>query len=237
MNSPSSDSPPHLRPIRSYVLREGRLTRGQQKALDNLWPTFGLDLHDTTPKPLDLPAVFGRTSDVTVEIGFGDGGALLHMAQMSPENDFIGVEVHRRGVGRLLLNIQQAGLQNVRVFCADGIDVLSQAIAAETIAAVNRYFPDPWRKKKHNKRRIVQPPFIDLVHSRLQRGGIFHFATDWEPYAEDAMEKLQAYDGLQNLAGTNAYSPRPDSRPETKFERRGQRLGHGVFDILMTKAD
>ena len=231
------------RPVRSYVLREGRLTDGQRRALGQLWPVYGLEppaVQGAPPAvpsaPLDYPQVFGRAAPLHLEIGFGDGGALLEMAAQNPHCNFIGAEVHRPGVGRLLLQLEARQITNVRVFCADGIQVLSTAIAAGSLAAVYLYFPDPWPKKKHHKRRIVQAPFIRLLAERLTPGGSLHFATDWQPYAEQALERLQQSALFQNPAGPGQFSERPPERPQTKFARRGQKLGHGVWDIVMRKA-
>ncbi len=232
---------PRPRPVRSYVLREGRLTKVQRRALDELLPRYGLTLPaagsepGTEPKPLDLRQAFGRAAPTRLEIGFGDGGALLEMAAKNPHCNFLGAEVHRPGVGRLLLQLEARGLANVRVFCDDGIQVLTRALAAQALDALYLYFPDPWPKKKHHKRRIVQAAFIELAAPRLAAGGQFHFATDWQPYAEQALEQLEQSAHFENRAGPRHFSPRPPNRPSTKFERRGQKLGHGVWDIVMRK--
>ena len=226
---------PAFRPIRTYVLREGRLTAGQRRALDELWPRYGLALPASGDGAPDLRRAFGRDAPTRLEIGFGDGGALLEMAQKNPHCNFIGAEVHRPGVGHLLLQIEAHRLTNVRLFCDDGIQVLSAAIAEQTLDAIYLYFPDPWPKKKHHKRRIVQPAFIELVSTRLTQGGCFHFATDWQPYAEEALARLEQSAHFQNQAPPGHFSPRPNNRPETKFERRGQKLGHRVWDIVMRK--
>ena len=230
-----SSPPAGFRPIRSYVLREGRLTSGQRRALDELWPVYGIALPAADGEPASLRQAFGRDAPTRLEIGFGDGGALLEMAEKNPHCNFIGAEVHRPGVGRLLLQLEARQLANVRVFCDDGIRVLSGAIATHALDAVYLYFPDPWPKKKHHKRRIVQPAFIQLVSDRLATGGYFHFATDWQPCAEQALERLEQSGHFENCAGAGHFSPRPDDRPLTKFERRGQKLGHQVWDIVMRK--
>ncbi len=229
----------HSRAIRSYVLREGRLTDGQRRALDDLWPRYGLDLPPTGDATIDdIPInhrhAFGRDAPTHLEIGFGDGGALLEMAEKNPQHNFIGAEVHRPGVGRLLLQLEARRLTNVRVFCDDGIAVL-RALAPHSLAAIYLYFPDPWPKKKHHKRRLLQTPFIELAHARLRAGGCLHFATDWQPYAEVALQRLEQSARFENCAGAGRFSPRPQQRPSTKFERRGQKLGHGVWDIVMRK--
>lgn len=219
--------------IRSYVLRTGRLTSGQQRALNELWPLYGLALPSTPGKTLQQ--VFGRTAPLCLEIGFGNGSALLQMAEKSPHCNFIGTDVHRPGVGRLLLELKARQLTNIRVFCEDGIAVLSVAIVPCALQELYLYFPDPWPKKKHHKRRLVQSAFIELVASRLCRGGSFHFATDWQPYAEHALQVLEQSAQFENCAGRGKFSPRPPHRPFTKFERRGHDLGHQVWDIVMRK--
>ncbi|MDD9858775.1 MAG: tRNA (guanosine(46)-N7)-methyltransferase TrmB [Gammaproteobacteria bacterium] len=229
------DHSPGRRPIRSYVLREGRLTAGQRRALEQLWPRYGLTLPPAGEAP-DYRRAFGRNAPLHLEIGFGDGGALLEMAGNNPHCNFLGAEVHRPGVGRLLLQIEARQLANIRLFCEDGMGVLTTAVAERALAAVYLYFPDPWPKKRHHKRRIMQPAFIELAATRLAAGGHFHFATDWQDYAEQALERLEQCGQLENCAGRGCFSPRPAWRPQTKFERRGQRLGHRVRDIVMRKA-
>jgi len=228
-------TPGARRPIRSFVLREGRMTKGQQRAMEVLWPVYGLS--PSCDLPVNFDEVFGRHAPRVLEIGFGDGGALFEMALQHPEQDFIGIEVHRPGVGSLLLKLEQADIKNVRVFCADGVEVIARCIEAGALDRVHLFFPDPWHKKRHHKRRILSTKFIELVAQKLTPGGVFHFATDWQEYAEQAMERLEHCASLDNQVGINQYAPRPESRPETKFERRGHRLGHGVWDILMQKRD
>lgn len=254
------------RRIRSYVLREGRLTAGQQRALQELWPKYGVDLPaggdddgddgagDAGPAPAErqnpapvsgpmsgpiaapvLGAIFHRAAPLHMEIGFGDGEALLEMAAQNPHCDFLGAEVHGPGVGRALLQIEARQLANIRLFRADGMRVLS-ALAPRSLAALHLYFPDPWPKKRHHKRRLMQPPFIALAASRLADGGQLRFATDWRDYAEDALARLEEFGELENCAGRGQFAPRPAARPQTKFERRGRRLGHPVWDIVMQKA-
>jgi len=219
----------HRRTIRSFVKREGRLTNGQQHALDHLWPEFGIDYSDVT---IDMDAVFGRQAERILEIGFGNGESLWQMASEQPDKDFIGIEVHRPGVGRLLKKIEDSGMQNLRLICHDAIDVLKQQITDNSLDRVQLFFPDPWHKKKHHKRRIVQAEFAELIAQKLKAGGIFHLATDWQHYAEHMLEVLNNCPQLQNLSPQNDFVPRPDERPLTKFERRGHRLGHGVWDLF-----
>tara|TARA_B100000676_G_C18075973_1_gene847660 strand:- start:14 stop:730 length:717 start_codon:yes stop_codon:yes gene_type:complete len=221
-----------MRKVRSFVLREGRLTAGQRNALDSLWPQFGLERSDGVLEP---NAVFGRDAPRVLEIGYGMGHSLADMAQADPDKDFIGIEVHRPGVGALLMEIQQRGLSNLRSYCDDAVEILELCIPDNSLARVQLYFPDPWHKKKHHKRRIVQPAWVALVHRKLQSGGVLHMATDWENYSEHMMEVMNGAEGFTNLAGSGQFSPRPAWRPETKFERRGERLGHGVWDLLFEK--
>lgn len=215
--------------IRSYVIRAGRMTEGQRRAFDNYWGTYGLSLFGG---PLNPQEVFGREAPLVLEIGFGMGDSLLAMAEAEPDKDFIGIEVHPPGVGRLINNAGKMGLKNLRVYMADAVDVLNDCIADGSLDRFQLYFPDPWHKKKHHKRRIVQPEFVRLICSKLKAGGLLHMATDWENYAEQMLEVLEAEPELTNAAGEGNYSERPEFRPETKFERRGQRLGHGVWDLL-----
>ncbi len=222
---------PH-RAIKSFVLRQGRVTKAQEEALTNLWPVFGIEPSDT---PLDFPTLFGRVAPVTLEIGFGNGDSLAQMAAAAPERDFIGIEVHTPGVGHLLKLIGDQDLQNVRVMNTDAVEILQQRIPAHSLDRVQLFFPDPWHKKKHHKRRIVQLPFVSLLASRLQTGGVFHMATDWENYAEYMAEVMQTSPDFVNLASQPPYAPRPDTRPLTKFENRGLKLGHGVWDLLYQK--
>lgn len=224
-----------FRPLRSYVLREGRLTKGQRRAIDQLWSRYGLALPPAR-ETLNYSQIFGRVAPTRIEIGFGDGDALLEMATQNPQCNFIGIEVHRPGVGRLLLQLEARAIDNVKVFCDDGVTILSRAIAEQSLDAVYLYFPDPWHKKKHHKRRLMQPTFIQLLASRLVAGGCLHFATDWQPYAEQTLGYLQQSDLLENCAGEAGYFTAPE-RPSTKFERRGHALGHDVWDIVMRKRD
>ena len=220
--------------IRSYVVRAGRMTDGQRNAFDNSWAQYGLKLADGA---IEKDTEFGRSGPKVLEIGFGMGDSLLQMAAAEPETDFIGIEVHPPGVGTLMNGAKERGIENLRVYLADANDVLEECFAAQSIDRLQLYFPDPWHKKKHNKRRIVQPEFVQLVREKLRPGGVLHMATDWEHYAEQMLETLDAAEGFENIAGLGAYSPRPDYRPMTKFEMRGERLGHGVWDLIYKKID
>lgn len=220
-----------LRRLRSFVRREGRITQSQQRALDELLPRYGVPLDGM----LDLDALFGRSAPRTLEIGFGNGVSLAQMAAIAPELDFLGIEVHRPGVGHLLLEIERHALGNVRVICADAVEILETHIPPASLDRVLLFFPDPWPKTRHHKRRILQPAFVALIHSRLKPGGVFHMATDWQHYAEQMLDVMEAAPGFRNSAGRGAYAPKPDYRPETKFERRGLRLGHGVWDLVFVR--
>ena len=225
-------APTHPRGVRSFVLRAGRMTDGQQRALDSLWPQFGLDYAATA---CDLAALFGRVAPRVVEIGFGNGANLIHMAGEHPEVDFLGIEVHRPGVGRVLLDIERLGLRNVRVSNHDAVEVIGQQLPAACLDEVLVLFPDPWHKKRHHKRRLLNAPFVALLASRLKPGGLLRAATDWEPYASAMLEVLGGCALLQNTAGDGGYVPRPESRQPTRFERRGERLGHGVWDLAFRR--
>lgn len=208
------------------------MTLGQQKALETVWPIYGVNF---SPEKIDLAALFGRVADTILEIGFGNGDALLHMARQHPEKNFIGIEVHRPGVGHLLQNIEQHEVKNIRVFCHDALDILKQQIPDHSLNRLHLYFPDPWHKTRHHKRRIVQPDFALLVAQKLKSGGIFHLATDWQNYAEHMVAVLNVCDQFKNLSASNDYVPRPEERPLTKFEKRGHKLGHDVWDMLYQK--
>jgi tRNA (guanine-N7-)-methyltransferase len=220
------------RPIRSFVRREGRLTKGQQRALTELWPRYGIDNDGTV---LDLPALFGRDNPKVLEIGFGNGTSLAQMAAAFPDNDYLGIEVHRPGVGALLLLMEEQGLSNIRVLCADAVEVIRQRLPDAALDRVQLFFPDPWHKTRHHKRRIVQPDFVALIARKLKPGGVFHLATDWEDYARQMLAVMTAAAEFRNQAGDGQYAPRPETRPLTKFEQRGQRLGHGVWDLLFER--
>ncbi|WP_277977759.1 tRNA (guanosine(46)-N7)-methyltransferase TrmB [Pantoea endophytica] len=221
-----------LRRIRSFVRRQGRLTKGQQLALDNLWPEMGVEFQQ---EPLDLVTLFGRDVPVVLEIGFGMGASLVTMAQNNPHQNFLGLEVHAPGVGACLASAKEAGVENLRVMCHDAVEVLQKMIPDNSLRMVQLFFPDPWHKARHNKRRIVQVPFAELVMRKLKLGGVFHMATDWEAYAEHMLEVMSSIDGYKNQSESNNYVPRPETRPLTKFEQRGQRLGHGVWDLMFER--
>lgn len=224
----------YLRKVRSFVLREGRLTKGQTQAIEKNWSLMGLEYK---PEPLDLPKVFGRDADTVLEVGFGMGASLVEMAAATPEKNFIGIEVHKPGIGTCLMDADEAKLTNLRVYHHDAVEVLEHAIANGSLARVQLFFPDPWHKKRHHKRRIVQPEFVQLLRKKLKVGGIFHMATDWENYAEYMLDVMNAAQGYANQSPTVDYVERPDYRPLTKFEARGQRLGHGVWDLIFEKTE
>lgn len=221
-----------IRKVRSFVRREGRLTKGQEQALNESWPTMGIDFDATE---LDWQQVFGNDNPVVLEIGFGMGASLVEMAKNAPEKNFVGIEVHTPGVGACLMAAREAGVTNLRVMCHDAVEVFEQMLPKESLDMVQLFFPDPWHKKRHHKRRIVQLPFAEMVRDKLKIGGVFHMATDWENYAEHMIEVMEAAPHYQNVAKDGYYVPRPDDRPLTKFEQRGQRLGHGVWDIKYTR--
>lgn len=221
-----------LRRIRSFVRRQGRLTKGQQQALDQLWPVMGVEYQ---PEPVDLTALFGREAPLVLEIGFGMGASLVAMAANNPQQNFLGIEVHSPGVGACLATAQEAGVNNLRVMCHDAVEVLNMMIPDNSLRMVQLFFPDPWHKARHNKRRIVQVPFADLVMRKLKLGGVFHMATDWEAYAQHMLEVMNSIDGYKNQSQSGDWVPRPESRPLTKFEQRGQRLGHGVWDLMFER--
>lgn len=220
------------RRIKSFVLRQGRLTKSQQKALDEYWKIFGLEV---SQGPLDFVETFGRQAPTIIEIGFGMGKSLAEMAKANPQNNYIGIEVHKPGVGALLKLIADEQLKNLRVFNDDAIEVLANCIPPNSLSGVYLFFPDPWHKKRHHKRRIVQPEFAATLANHLKIDGHFHMATDWENYAEHMMEVMSAAPNYRNIAGEGQFTPRPDYRPLTKFEQRGQRLGHGVWDLIFAK--
>jgi tRNA (guanine-N7-)-methyltransferase len=222
----------HPRSIRSFVMRGGRITEAQQRALDLLWPQYGIEF---AAAPLDLDTAFGRSAPVTLEIGFGNGDNLAAQAAAHPERNYLGVEVHRPGVGRLLLSLEDRQLRNARVICHDAVEVLTHQVAPQSLSEVVILFPDPWHKKRHHKRRLVQAPFVELVTDRLQIGGVLRFASDWQPYADAVLELLNANPRLRNTAADGGFIPRPSERHPTRFERRGERLGHDVWDIAFER--
>ena len=224
------ESVPYPRGIRSYVRRAGRTTTGQAKALEELGPRF---LVPYQPQPVDLAQVFGRVAPVVLEIGFGMGEATAHIAGLMPEKNFLCCEVHPPGVGALLKRIGEQGLGNIRIVEHDAVEVLDNMLPAESLAGVHIFFPDPWHKARHNKRRLVQPHFIAKLLPRVASGGYIHCATDWEPYAQQILEVMGAEAALENTA--EGFAERPEYRPLTKFENRGIRLGHGVWDVVFRK--
>ncbi len=224
---------PHLRKIRSFVRREGRLTTGQERALRELWPVWGVEYR---PGPVVPAELFGReNAPLTVEIGFGMGASLLEMAAAAPERDFLGIEVHTPGVGACLAGIRARGLANVRIVRHDAVEVFRDMIPDGAADTVQVFFPDPWHKARHHKRRLVNAEFPDLVVPKLKPGGLVHLATDWEDYAEQMLAVLGGDPRLENLAPDGGYAPRPGFRPATKFELRGLRLGHPVRDLMFRK--
>ena len=224
---------PDHRPIRSFVMRAGRMTPGQQRALTELWPRYGVEY---SAAPLSLDALFGRRAPRTLEIGFGNGEHLAALAAAHPERDYLGIEVHRPGVGHLLMLAATGNLTNLRASSHDAVEVLREQIEPGAFDEVLVLFPDPWHKKRHHKRRLIQPPFVELVASRLAAGGVLRLATDWEPYALQMLEVLDAARGtFANLSPTGDWVPRPDERAPTRFEKRGARLGHGVWDLAFRR--
>ncbi|MEE4245178.1 MAG: tRNA (guanosine(46)-N7)-methyltransferase TrmB [Kangiellaceae bacterium] len=231
---PSEGSSPDkfMRKIRSFVLREGRMTKGQQRAMDELFPKWGIEYQSEL---INFSQLFGNDNPVVLEIGFGMGKSLAEQAARHPERNYLGIEVHTPGVGACLLYGEELGVTNLRVINHDAVEVLENMVAVNSLDGLQIYFPDPWHKKKHNKRRIVQVPFIESIFPKLKVGGFLHMATDWQHYAEHMLEVMQQTSGWDNLSETNDYIPRPDDRPLTKFEQRGHRLGHGVWDLMFVK--
>ena len=223
----ADDKPVYRRGIKSFVIRAGRLTKGQELALERKWSEWGVELSDGEINPAKL---FGRDAHTVLEIGFGMGQSLVEMAQNAPEKNYFGVEVHLPGVGSVLNLAEEAGIDNLRVSKDDAIEVLKR-IPDNSIDTVQLFFPDPWHKKKHHKRRIVQSEFAQTLRRILKPGGIFHLATDWEPYMEHMLEIMDVEEGFENIAGSGNCIDRPDDRPLTKFEKRGQGKGHGVWDM------
>jgi tRNA (guanine-N7-)-methyltransferase len=220
---------PKHRTVRSFVLRKGRLTTAQQHALDELWPHYGIDQRETV---LDFDDHFERVADLILEIGFGNGESTWRMAQQEPDKNFIGVEVHPPGVGHLMLALEKHVIENVRIVCADAVPFLQNRIAPGSLAGVRIYFPDPWPKKRHHKRRLIQPGFVDLLARCMAKDAILHCATDWQPYAGHILEVMQSREDFVNLSPAGDYCERPVWRPCTKYEARGERLGHEVRDLL-----
>lgn len=220
------------RTVRSYVLRGGRLTPAQQRALDDLLPRFGVPPGDGR---LNLEALFGRRAEVILEIGFGTGESTWRMAAAEPERDFIGVEVHAPGVGRLLLSLREHGLENVRVAVQDVVGFLANRVPSGSLGGVRIYFPDPWPKKRHHKRRLIQPPFVALLAEKMAPGAVLHLATDWQEYADHMLEVLGASPAFENLSPGGDWCERPAWRPATRYERRGVRLGYATRDLLFRR--
>ena len=219
------------RRIRSFVIREGRITAAQERALTELWPVYGIEPGAT----LDLTGIFGREAPRCLEIGFGVGEVIGHLAETRPDRDYLGIEVHRSGVGRLLLRAAERSLSNLRVVCDDAVEVLQQRIADDCFEEILVFFPDPWHKKRHHKRRLIDAEFAQLLQKKLRPNGILRLATDWQDYAEQMVDVLNATEGLASVSPDRTYVARPDFRPPTRFERRGERLGHGVWDLAYTK--
>ena len=224
----------YIRKVRSFVKREGRLTKGQERALAENWQAMGLNHNDGM---IDPKNVFKNAQPIVLEIGFGMGKSLIEMAKKVPELNFIGVEVHKPGVGACISLAVDEGIMNLKLYEHDAIEILANCIPDQSLTTVQLFFPDPWHKKKHHKRRIVQASFVESIRQKLKIGGVFHMATDWQNYAECMLEDMQSSAGFENLSSTNDYVPRPDSRPLTKFENRGQRLGHGVWDLQFKRID
>jgi tRNA (guanine-N7-)-methyltransferase len=226
------------RRIRSFVLRAGRTTAAQERALSELWPIYGIDPGEgAREKALDLAAAFGRSAPRCLEIGFGAGEVIGSLAENNPHIDYLGIEVHRSGVGRVLLRAEQSRLKNLRVICSDAVDVLRDRIADDSFDEVLVFFPDPWHKKRHHKRRLIEPEFVSIVAAKLRLGGILRLATDWQDYAEQMLAVCNANPALHSLSGDLTFVPRPEFRPPTRFERRGERLGHGVWDLAYSRQE
>ena len=221
----------YLRKIQSFVRRSGRISKAQSIGLNELWHDYGVDLNE---KKLDFNKLFLSKNNVTLEVGFGNGDSRLEMAIDQPNQNFLGVEVYEAGVGRLINEANKNKLSNLKIIKDDAVEVLTNNILDNSISHFQLFFPDPWHKKKHHKRRIVQISFLDLLSNKLKKDGIVHIATDWENYAEHIMELLESHSHFKNCAGDHMYSLRPKNRPLTKFENRGQKLGHGVWDIIFT---
>jgi tRNA (guanine-N7-)-methyltransferase len=217
--------------IRSFIRRQGRATAGQKYALENRWDTYCLN----PERVYDYNQVFGRVAPLVIEIGFGNGSCLAEMAQAHPELNYLGFEVHRPGVGHLMLLLEQKGIDNVRIYHHDAIEIMEQKIEDNSVKGIHLFFPDPWQKRRHHKRRIVRPDFVALLNKKLEVGGYFHAATDWEHYARDMLVTLSATSALANLSEDKSYCKRPKYRPLTKFEDRGLRLGHKVWDLIFKK--
>ncbi len=224
------DGVAHPKTIKSFVRRAGRTTTGQAKAFEDLGPRF---IVPYAPAPLDALSVFGRSAPLVLEIGFGMGEATAHIARMRPQDNFLCCEVHEPGVGALLKRIGEQGQTNIRILQHDAVEVIDHMLPPGSLDGVHIFFPDPWHKKKHNKRRLIQPPLVAKLAARLKPGGYIHCATDWQPYAEQMLQVLRAEPLLANTA--EGFAPQPDYRPLTKFENRGLKLGHGVWDLVFKR--
>jgi len=229
---PTANTNNKLRTIKSFVLRQGRLTKAQQNALDNYWHDYGIEYAELE---LSFKNLFDNDNNTIIEIGFGNGDSLLEQVAKQQDNNFIGIEVHGPGVGHLIHNAHTEGIKNIKVIRHDAVDVLNNQIIDESVSQFQLFFPDPWHKKKHHKRRIINPDFIQLVRKKLKPGGIFHMATDWQHYAAHMLEQMDNAEGFVNTSGRGQYSMNKGERCETKFERRGLKLGHGVWDLLYKK--
>lgn len=225
-----SENLQNRRNIKSFVLRQGHMTAAQQRAIDTQWSKFGVDYR---PHKIDLNSTFQRTAPKILEIGFGMGTATATIAQRLPEVDFLAIDVHGPGVGNLLKLIQEENISNIRVMRHDAVEVVNTMLDSDSVHGIHIFFPDPWQKKRHHKRRLIQRPFIEQLLPKLESNGYIHLATDWEEYAEQMLEVLSSFDELNNTA--DDFAPKPTYRPETKFESRGKRLGHGVWDLLFVK--
>lgn len=222
----------YKRKVRSFVLRTGRLSEFQRQTMNDNWAAYGLE-HQT--EPFDFPTIYGNTNPIILEIGFGMGKSLVEMALQNPGKNYLGIEVHTPGVGACLAYAVEKHVKNLRVICHDATEILRDSIADNSLGGLQLFFPDPWHKAKHHKRRIVQSHFVETIYQKLQPNGFIHFATDWQNYAEQMLDVLKSAVGLHNVSPTNDYIPRPDFRPLTKFEQRGHKLGHGVWDLYFIK--
>ena len=221
----------YLRKIQSFVKRSGRLSKAQSTGLNELWGDYGVNINE---KILNFDELFLNKNDITLEVGFGNGDSLLEMAIQQPDQKFLGIEVYEAGVGRLINEASKNNLSNLKIIKEDAVEILTNNISDNSLSCFQLFFPDPWHKKKHHKRRIVQTSFLDLLSKKIKNDGIDHIATDWENYAEHIMDTLESHPHFKNCAGDHIYSVRPKNRPLTKFENRGQKLGHGVWDIIFT---
>jgi len=228
----SESSPNRHREIKSFVLRQGRLTAAQQNALQNYWQEYGIDF---SAQPLDFQSLFQNNNEIILEIGFGNGESLLQQAINQPQYNFIGIEVHGPGIGHLIHEAHTKDIHNIRVIRHDAVEVLETQIVDASVKQLQLFFPDPWHKKRHHKRRIIKPAFIELVNKKLKPGGCFHMATDWQHYAEQMLEEMDNTGSFRNTSGKGNFSKTRGARCETKFERRGIGLGHGVWDLIYEK--